>query len=92
MEFHLSPGGDGAYATGTSYAAPFVTAIIAEAEWTRPGMDRQSLEKLLQSRARDLGAPGRDNIYGWGLIQMPVECTRAAKVARAKPKKIKQTH
>lgn len=82
-----APGGDGVYATGTSYAAPFVTAVIAEAEWSEPGIGRAALDTLLQSKARDLGAPGKDKVYGWGLIQMPVECVRGAKVAQAKSKK-----
>jgi minor extracellular protease Epr len=85
-----APGGGGVYATGTSYAAPFVTAVIAEVKWSRPGIDRAALNLLLQSKARDLGAQGRDKVYGWGLIQMPVECARLAKVAQGKLKKDKQ--
>lgn len=81
-----APGGVGVYATGTSYAAPFVTAVIAEARWSKPGIDRAALDALLQSKAKDLGAPGRDRVYGWGLIQMPVECVRVAKVAQVKSK------
>ena len=84
-----APGGGGVYATGTSYATPFVTAVIAEAKWSEPGIDRAALDTLLQSKAKDLGAPGRDKVYGWGLIQMPVECVRVAKVAQAKSKKEK---
>jgi len=85
-----APGGGGVYASGTSYAAPFVTAVIAEAKWSRPGIDRTELDKLLQSKVRDLGAPGRDKVYGWGLIQMPVECVRPAKMALGKSKSKKQ--
>ncbi len=48
-----------AFVSGTSYAAPFVTAALALAG------DRESL----RARARDLGEPGRDVDYGWGLIQ-----------------------
>jgi hypothetical protein len=85
-----APGGDGVYATGTSYAAPFVTAVIAEAKWSEPGIDRAALDTLLQSKAKDLGAPGRDKVYGWGLIQMPVECVRLASTAQGKSKREKQ--
>jgi hypothetical protein len=77
-----SPGGDGVYATGTSYAAPFVTAIIAATKWSGSGSDRAALDRLLQSKARDLGKPGRDNVFGWGLIQMPVECVRLARASQ----------
>ena len=79
-----TPGGDGAYATGTSYAAPFVTAVVAAAKWSQPRNNRAALDRLLQSKAKDLGASGRDNIFGWGLIQMPVECVRSPRVAQGK--------
>ncbi len=82
-----SPGGDGVYATGTSYAAPFVTAVIAAAKWSKTGNDRAALDRLLQSKAKDLGAPGRDNVFGWGLIQMPVGCVRMATTEKGKSKR-----
>lgn len=51
---------------GTSFAAPFVTAAFAQ------GLARNApprIEELLAKTARDLGAPGRDDTYGWGVIQ-----------------------
>ncbi len=54
------PGGTHAYLSGTSYAVPFVTAALALEN-----------ETALRHRARDLGEPGRDHRFGWGLIQMP---------------------
>lgn len=52
---------------GTSFAAPFVTAAYAV------GLDRKQngveLTDLLARSAKDLGSPGRDPIYGWGLLQ-----------------------
>ena len=55
--------------TGTSIAAPFVSAILAEMV-SRNGEEWQDgyLEALRKS-ALDLGAPGFDEIYGHGLIQ-----------------------
>jgi len=81
-----TPGGNGAYATGTSYAAPFVTAIVAAAKWSDPKRNGAALDKLLQSKAKDLGAPGRDKIFGWGLIQMPGECARTARKVAGRTK------
>lgn len=81
-----TPGGNGAYATGTSYAAPFVTAIIAAEKWSDPKRNGAVLDRLLQSKAKDLGAPGRDKIFGWGLIQMPGECARTARKVAGKTK------
>ena len=82
-----APGGDGVYATGTSYAAPFVTAVIAEAKWSQPGIDRTALDTLLQVKAKDLGSPGRDKVFGWGLIQMPVDCVRLVTAEKSKTKR-----
>lgn len=52
---------------GTSFAAPFLTAAYAMAS---PRFERPSdiTERLAES-AKDLGAPGRDPVYGWGLVQ-----------------------
>lgn len=52
---------------GTSFAAPFVAAAFA----MTPGDTHRDRELALQRTARDLGAPGKDPIYGWGLIQFP---------------------
>jgi len=81
-----APGGDGVYALGTSYAVPYVTAVIAATKWYGAGNDRAALDNLLQSKVKDLGAPGRDNVFGWGLIQMPGECVRLTKASRGKSK------
>jgi minor extracellular protease Epr len=52
---------------GTSFAAPFVSAAYAV------GLERSKgaagVTDLLARSARDLGVPGRDSIYGWGLLQ-----------------------
>jgi hypothetical protein len=52
------------YRSGSSYAAPFVSAALAT------GIDPQAL----QHSARDLGVPGRDPVYGWGLLQVAGPC------------------
>ena len=57
------PGRGFRYASGTSYAAPFVAAALA-----RMGLAR------LRAGARDLGPPGRDPVFGWGLVQAPGRC------------------
>lgn len=52
---------------GTSFAAPFVAAAFA----MTPGETHKDRELILRRSAKDLGAPGKDPIYGWGLIQFP---------------------
>lgn len=58
-------------ARGTSYAAPIVAARLA-ARLPTPGANAaQSAIAAMRNDARDLGARGRDDIYGYGLISGP---------------------
>lgn len=53
---------------GTSYAAPIVARALA-AQMSAPAADvAQRAQSLLSAQARDLGARGRDNVYGAGLV------------------------
>ena len=62
------------YATisGTSMAAPFVSGLLAlyvsEQKAEGQKIDHASVLKALQETCRDVGEPGRDNVYGWGLM------------------------
>jgi len=62
------PGGGYGVARGTSFAAPVVAGLLAET-LAQPGP--QEAAAALQQLARqavDLGAPGRDPVYGFGLV------------------------
>ncbi|MCB1520801.1 MAG: S8 family serine peptidase [Hyphomicrobiaceae bacterium] len=63
-----SPGRTTQLATGTSFAAPIVSAAFATAKGSARG-DRAVTLQVLQSFAKDLDAPGRNPVYGWGLVQ-----------------------
>ncbi|MEM7496857.1 MAG: S8 family serine peptidase, partial [Pseudomonadota bacterium] len=65
-----APGGGWQDWSGTSFAAPFVAAALLRAR-AETGGDAAAARALLHSRALDLGAQGRDDIYGFGLLQMP---------------------
>lgn len=67
-----SPGGKARLATGTSFAAPIVSAAFATAKADALGDKLQTLQTL-QGLAKDLGTPGRDPVYGWGLVQFPAK-------------------
>ncbi len=54
--------------TGTSYAAPFVTAAAAVLKSARPDLDSRQVVEELQKQAKDLGDPGHDPVFGWGLL------------------------
>ena len=66
----LSTYKDGGYATlsGTSMATPHVSGVAALAIQANPLMSNAQVRALLQSTADDLGAVGKDNLFGYGLV------------------------
>jgi hypothetical protein len=67
-------GDGGRYNTGTSFAAPFVSAAAALILVRSPDAAPDSVRRQLQEGSRDLGTPGRDSTFGWGLLQLPGGC------------------
>jgi subtilisin family serine protease len=63
-------GGDHAYAAvrGTSFAAPFVAALLASGLAAPNSADAAAAVEQLAKTAVDLGPPGRDLTYGFGLV------------------------
>jgi hypothetical protein len=60
------------FQTGTSFAAPHVTAILAAMQGD---VRENSKEAFVRSLSfRDLGQAGRDRIYGRGLVLAPSTC------------------
>lgn len=62
-----APGGGVALVTGTSFAAPHVAAILARCARQVSARNSSCVQSLLRT-ARDLGVPGRDPVYGVGVI------------------------
>jgi subtilisin family serine protease len=60
--------------SGTSYAAPFVTASLAVTRLRSPGTPVAEVVASLVDCARDLGEAGFDPVFGHGLIQSPAQC------------------
>ncbi len=54
---------------GTSMAAPHVAGAAALLRSYVPGANRNQIRDALIHTAKDLGGPGRDNLYGYGLLQ-----------------------
>ncbi|MFO1056407.1 MAG: S8 family serine peptidase [Dongiaceae bacterium] len=73
-----TPSGEGGqFNTGSSFAAPFVTAAVGAALLDGVPEDRRRIEARLAADAVDLGAPGRDPVFGWGLIRARPSCALA---------------
>jgi subtilisin family serine protease len=54
---------------GTSMATPHVSGVAALIWSAYPTKTATQVRAALQNTARDLGAAGRDNAYGYGLVQ-----------------------
>lgn len=66
----LSTSGGTSTANGTSFAAPHVSALAALAKQRSETADLDVFLCLLEASSLDLGQTGRDDYYGYGLIDM----------------------
>ena len=64
------PGNNYGYLTGTSMASPFVAGLAAILKGLSVSSTTDQIAQEIESTALDLGTPGRDDLYGYGLIQM----------------------
>jgi thermitase len=62
------PGGSYAYLRGTSMAAPHVSAAAALVLSLRPDLGPDAVASILFQTADDLGTPGWDPYFGYGLV------------------------
>ncbi len=60
--------------TGTSFAAPFVTVALTAAKARRPDATLAELQAAVAGSSIDLGEPGRDSVFGDGLVQIGSPC------------------
>lgn len=62
--------GSGKYASwsGTSMAAPHVAGVAALLLQQNPNLTPAEVKNILTGSAKDLGTPGRDDFYGYGLV------------------------
>ena len=52
----------------TPYASGSAADVLSALRVTRPSANGRDVVEVLQQSATDLGAPGRDNSYGFGLV------------------------
>ncbi len=58
-----------AQVSGTSFAAPIIAAEAAAHLQTPSPTESARVVSRLRDQAEDLGAPGRDNTFGWGALR-----------------------
>jgi len=70
---------------GTSFAAPLVTATIALVRSRYPDLDAANVVNRVIETARDLGAPGHDDRYGYGEVDPVTALTANVPAVEANP-------
>ena len=68
------PGG-GRLQSGTSFAAPYASVLIALEVARGQARTTETARAQLREQLLDLGQPGRDTLFGWGLIRHPRHCS-----------------
>jgi len=68
VDIFVAKGNGGGYRSGTSYAAPIVTALLAR-QAARGALSLERARNVLRRGVRDLGPAGRDSRFGYGLVQ-----------------------
>jgi subtilisin family serine protease len=72
--YTAAPGGGGRLQSGTSFATPFITALMGLEISKGNAKTAAALAALLKKNIKDLGLPGRDDIFGWGFARRKPNC------------------
>ncbi|UCD18047.1 MAG: S8 family serine peptidase, partial [Candidatus Zixiibacteriota bacterium] len=62
------PGHSYTYMSGTSMSCPHVTGVAALIRDANPNLTPDEVKQIIYETAYDLGTPGEDNDYGWGMV------------------------
>jgi bacillopeptidase F len=62
------PGGHYGEKSGTSMASPHINGVVALMREANPNIGVEEIKEIIFQTAYDLGDPGEDNDYGWGMI------------------------
>ena len=76
------PGNTLSWYSGTSLATPHVAGVVALMLEVNPRLTQARAERILRATARDLGSPGKDTSFGYGLIDARAAVVAARRAAR----------
>ncbi len=62
------PGGGYSGSSGTSMASPHVNGVVALMRQANPNLGVNQIKQIIYDTAFDLGSSGKDNAYGYGMI------------------------
>ena len=68
------PGGGGTLHYGTSFAVPYITATAGILKNAGRTNNARAFRKLLSRVVKDLGAPGHDDVFGYGALNVRPSC------------------
>jgi bacillopeptidase F len=71
--------------SGTSFAAPHVSGVMALLRQAEPGAWVEELEQAITETAVDLGTPGPDNDSGHGLVDAPAALDKLVELIASRP-------
>ena len=74
VDIYINIDGQNRYISGTSIAAPFITAAIASSLGMEAYENRDDIIQYFSGSATDLGPKGKDTIFGRGLINAKYIC------------------
>ena len=66
--------GGGRYQSGTSFAAPFLTAIVGYLKASNPKATTEEIRSYLSAYVTDAGPKGPDNRFGFGVVRANHGC------------------
>lgn len=75
--YSTTTGGSYAYGTGTSYAAPLFSGVVAWLFGLNPTLGPSDVIAILQGTAVQLGSPGWNPYFGWGRIDFGAAASAA---------------
>ena len=72
--YTAAPGGGGRFQSGTSFATPYLSALIGLEVAHRGKKKSSALRRIFRKSATDMGVKGKDKVFGWGFVNLQPRC------------------